>query len=151
LAKKFKGKILTGTIKANTHGKYLVVGLGSVAGRKKRGRYIAHLVLEAFDRPRPTGMECCHCDGNSLNNQFNNLRWATPRENTLDKYKHGTILWGSKNHKARLKEDQILEIRAKYIKYSEFKSNSRQLADEYGVSIQVIGKIIRRERWRHVS
>jgi hypothetical protein len=151
LAKRFKGRFLTCTVKADTHSKYLVVKLGSVYGQSSKTRYVAHLVLEAFERPRPDGMECCHCDGNSLNNQFSNLRWDTPQKNTLDKYKHGTILWGSKNHQAQLKEDQVLEIRAKYVRYSRYKSNSKELADEYGVNIQVIGKIVRRERWKHVA
>jgi len=151
LAKRFKGKILAGTIKKNAHGQYLVVRLGAISGCGPKMRYIAHLVLETFDKPRPVGMECCHCDGNSLNNEFANLRWGTPKENTLDKYKHGTILWGSKNHQAQLKENQVSEIRAKYIKYPNGTSNSRRLANEYKVNIQVIGKIVRRERWRHVA
>lgn len=150
LAKRFKGRILSASIKQNEYGCYAVVGLPSANASGRTSRYVAHLVLEAFGGPRPAGMECCHCDGDSLNNNANNLRWGTPKENSLDKYSHGTVLWGSKNHQARLTEPQVLEIRAKYIRYSKTKSNSRQLAEEYGVGIQVIGKIVRRERWRHI-
>ena len=150
LLKRFKGKILSISIRKNKYGQYAIVGLPLLDGDRNRTRYVAHLVLESFDCARPAGMECCHCDGNSLNNKIDNLRWGTPRENTNDKYKHGTILWGSKNHQARLTEAQVLEIREKYIRYSKTKSNSRQLAEEYGVDMQAIGKIIRRERWNHI-
>jgi|LakMenE18May11ns_1017448.scaffolds.fasta_scaffold9831928_2 hypothetical protein len=150
LLKRFKGKILSICIRKNKYGQYAMVGLPLKDGSKNNTRYVAHLVLEAFGCLRPSGMECCHCDGNSLNNRIDNLRWDTPKENTKDKYRHGTVLWGSKNHQARLTEKQVLEIRAKYIRYSKTKSNSRQLADEYGVDIQTIGKIIRRERWKHI-
>jgi len=149
LFKKFKGKILKNTTKKNPYGIYMVVRL-SRNGEDHASRYVSHLVLETFKGPRPSGMECCHCDGNSLNNRIDNLRWGTPKENTSDKYKHGTMLWGSRNHQSQLTEQQVLEIRAKYVRHSKTKSNSRQLADEYKVGVQAIGKIIRRERWKHI-
>lgn len=101
-------------------------------------------------RCRPEGMECCHCDGNSLNNAVSNLRWGTPQENTYDKYRHGTILWGSKNHQAKLTEQQVIEIREKYVRYSKYKNNSKDLAIEYNTNTQNIGKIIRHQRWQHL-
>lgn len=53
-------------------------------------RYIAHLVLEAFVGPRPLGMDACHNDGDSLNDQLGNLRWDTKSSNMYDKQVHGT-------------------------------------------------------------
>ena len=151
LAKKFKGRAMTCSVRQNQYGRYAIVGLPAKNKQGKKSRYVAHLVLEAFDQPRPLGMECCHCDGNSLNNQANNLRWATPKENTLDKYSHGTVLWGSKNHQAKLTEQQVIEIRQKYMRYSKYKTNSKELAKEYDTSTQQIGKIVRRERWCHLD
>ena len=43
------------------------------------------LVLEAFDRPAPDGMEACHGDGDRSCNDLANLRWGTHRENERDK------------------------------------------------------------------
>jgi hypothetical protein len=52
--------------------------------------FVHHLVLLAFVGPRPSGMECCHGDGNNGNNKLSNLRWDTHASNEADKLKHGT-------------------------------------------------------------
>src|SRR4051812_39853202 len=48
------------------------------SGRQQRrhGRYIHTLVLEAFQGPRPPGMEARHLDGNKSNNRNDNLRFG---------------------------------------------------------------------------
>ena len=51
--------------------------------------FVHCLVMEAFVGPRPAGMECCHNDGNSLNNWLDNLRWDTPRANAHDRVQIG--------------------------------------------------------------
>src|SRR5215469_11602400 len=38
-----------------------------------RDRFVHILVLEAFVGPCPSGMECCHGDGNPKNNNLSNL------------------------------------------------------------------------------
>lgn len=57
---------------------------------KRRCKLIHVLVLEAFVGPKPDGKECAHFDGNNRNNRLGNLRWATPKENSDDKTRHGT-------------------------------------------------------------
>ena len=47
-------------------------------------RRIDHLVLETFQEPRPDGMESCHWDDDSANNDINNLRWDSPASNRFD-------------------------------------------------------------------
>lgn len=56
------------------------------------------LVLEAFVGPRPTGMQCCHRDGDPANNRVENLRWGTISENQLDRVRHGTHQETAKTH-----------------------------------------------------
>ena len=48
----------------------------------------------------------------------------------------------------KLNEDKVREIRAKYASghYSQ-----RQLAAEYGITQCNIGRVVRREHWRHVK
>jgi len=64
----------------------------SLYGHSKNGttRKVHHLVLEAFDRPCPEGMECRHLDGNPTNNVLSNLVWGTRAENVHDSLRHGT-------------------------------------------------------------
>lgn len=53
-------------------------------------RFFVHvLVATTFIGPCPDGMECCHNDGNGLNNWYGNLRWDTRSSNNYDRAKHG--------------------------------------------------------------
>lgn len=65
---------------------YNVVNLFTTA--KVRVVPIHRLLLEAFVGPRPQGMVCRHLDGDSLNNDLDNLCWGTYLENTQDMTKH---------------------------------------------------------------
>ncbi len=76
----FRGKVKVPQIK-NT---YYAVWLG------KKPWYVHNLVLLAFVGPRPDDYQCCHNDGNPLNNNLENLRWDTRSANMLDTIRHGT-------------------------------------------------------------
>jgi hypothetical protein len=86
---RLKGRVL----KPGTTGRgYLMVVLGHGGAT-----YVHHLVLQAFVGPRPDGHEAAHGDGNRTNNRLVNLRWATPKENAADRYRHGTVMFGSRH------------------------------------------------------
>lgn len=57
---------------------------------KPKSVYVHALVLLAFVGPRPEGLQCCHNDGNPLNNVPDNLRYDTIVANRQDSIKHGT-------------------------------------------------------------
>lgn len=101
------------------------------------------LVLTAFVGPRPDGMECCHNDGNSWNNRLENLRWDTPRNNQLDRIKHGTSNRGERCAAAKLTEAQVRAIRADT-------RLQREIAAEYGVKENTISRIKSGKRWAHI-
>jgi len=114
-------------------------------------KFLVHrLVLLAFIGECPAGMECCHNDGNGLNNNLDNLRWDTPSNNQLDRHKHGTH-WsphyiGSTHPRALLNENKIIEIRKMH-------SNGillRKIAEYYKVKISTIRNVIKRKTWKHV-
>lgn len=109
---------------------------------------IHRLVLEMFVSSRPPGMECRHKDGNKLNNRLDNIEWTTHEVNELDKYKHGTIMYGSKNGYAKLTEDNVIEIRRLW-KTGEF--TQWGLAHRFGVHQFCIWSIIHRKTWKHVD
>lgn len=55
-----------------------------------------------------------------------------------------------RNNTSKLSVEQVLEIRARYVRTSHRVSNRRQLAEEYGVSVGTIKAIISRRKWDHI-
>lgn len=82
---RLKGKILSPGKREQGH---LYVILNNHGFRKTM--MVHRLVLEAFVGPMPKGIVCCHNDGNPANNHLDNLRYDTVQGNILDKFKHGT-------------------------------------------------------------
>lgn len=109
---------------------------------------IHRLVLEMFVGIRPPGMEGRHIDGNKLNNRLNNLEWTTHKINELDKYEHGTIMYGSKNGYAKLTEVDVIEIRELW-KTGEY--TQWELAYKFNVYQSCIWSIIHKKSWKHVG
>jgi hypothetical protein len=77
----------------------------------------------------------------------NHLETGTHTENMHDKYRDETILIGENHQNSKLTEQQVLEIRTKYIPY---KYSAQKLALEYNVSSRLILKIINNQIWKHI-
>lgn len=128
---------------------YLKVTLTSI-DRIAISKYVHVLVLETFIGPRPIGFEACHNDGVRSNNFIGNLRWGTAESNREDKLVHGMMAIprciGSEHGRAKLTEEEVLEIRRKY------KSGllEKELAEQYGVTRSNIGAIVTRKSWKHI-
>lgn len=75
----------------------------------RRVFYVHRLVATAFLGQCPDNMECCHNDGNPANNRITNLRWATRKENQLDRRGHGKVAYSP--NKRKLSDQQVHEIR----------------------------------------
>ena len=93
------------------------------------------LILLTFRGPRPDGMECRHLNGVRTDNRLVNLAYGTKLENARDKHLHGTMYKGERHHKAKLTDQQRLDIKHAYhvdhIPIAE-------LARTYGVAYQSI-------------
>jgi len=74
------------------------------------------------------------------------LRWATPTENAADKELHGTVIRGERHWGAKLNESAVREIR----RLSAMRTQ-QSIADQFGVKIMCINKIINRKTWRHIE
>jgi hypothetical protein len=119
-----------------------------VANKKNSTRRVSRLVLEAFGVQRPTNKHvCAHNDGNPENNNINNLRWATLKENSEDSRKHGTRPRGSLNGSSKLTESDIPEI----IKLKKGGMSSYALAKQYKVCHTTILNVFNRKQWKHVK
>lgn len=65
---------------------------------------------------------------------------------------HPEVRQGERNGRALLTNEQVKEIRKKYIpRKPNQRSNQRQLAKEYGVAIHVIRGIVQGKTWRSVE
>lgn len=112
---------------------------------KTREIGIAHVVLRAFDGPRPLGCEPLHFpDPDPGNNAATNLRWAPRGTSKVGKMCSGSPpvpRRGSEHFLAVLTEDDIPVIRAMYragFRYKEIASD------------ETIRKVLVGETWAHV-
>lgn len=142
--KRISGKLFKGSIDKSG---YLYATLRRNKIRKSFS--IHRLVAKAFI-PNPNNYPLVmHLDDDPTNNHYKNLQWGTDKMNCDDKEIkcRGNQQKGENQGHSKLTEQQVLEIRDKYIprKYSTYK-----LAKEYNVNQGTIVFIIKRETWKHI-
>jgi hypothetical protein len=118
----------------------------SAPGKKRICRNIHQLVAEAFIGPRPDGMVVCHGAAGPLDNSAANLSYGTQAQNMADKRRDGTEQVGETHPRAKLSNEQVVEIRARAAS-----TPLRQLAREFCVSQRTIQLIVRRKNWTHLA
>lgn len=125
-----------------THGYKLVsISVGGVV----KTRRVHVLVAQVFLGPAPfAGAIVAHNDGDKENCRVDNLRWASARENQHDAIRHSRRPRGSKVYGAKLKEEQIAQIRARL----ESGESYPRIAGDYSVSVSTIYLIRHRKIWR---
>jgi len=145
--KSYKEKILKPwKSKYNDIDKYRL-GISLFKNGIRENFYIHQLVLNSFIGPCPKGMEICHNDGDGENNNLNNLRYDTRKNNHKDKIGHGTHLYGSKVPTSKLNELQVRII--KHL-LKEGKLTHKEIGEIFGVTRECISRISRNETWKHV-
>lgn len=136
-----KWNILKGSI---TSRGYCDVGLSQPIRRKI---FIHRLVLLTWIGPYSGGKDqCCHVDGNKLNNHISNLRWGSSQDNHDDQKRHGTVVRGSKHGRAKLTETSVQEIR----RLAGEGCRQKILAKRFNVSRRAISRVISRKSWTHI-
>ncbi len=114
---------------------------------KKKSALVHRLVAIAFIGPPPTPKhEVNHRDFDQGHNRVENLEWLTSGDNNRYSSKVIPRLRGEAN-RSKLTEEQVREIRARYIPRQ---CGYIRLAKEYGVSDVTIYKIVKRMKWAHV-
>lgn len=121
----------------------------SIRGNNRRGKaYVHQLVLEAFVGPCPEGMECCHFpDQNPRNNNIDNLRWDTHKNNAKEQRHVGSSRKGEENPRSKLNDNKVIEIRNLY-KTGEYSQS--KLAEMFNMDQTTISGIILRKNWKHI-
>jgi hypothetical protein len=113
----------------------------SLNGRRKT-QTVHRAVCAAFHGEPPTSRhQAAHGNGIKTDNRSENLRWATPSENTMDAIGHGT--WNRvhqtrriRSHLIKLSEDQAREIVA-----LKGRAGATEVARRYGMSRGAIRSI----------
>lgn len=122
-------------------------GYGSIGANGGKPLMRAHRVsYELTIGPIPTGLVVCHtCDNRACVNPFH-LFVATQRENILDMIRKGRRYSsaGERNPSAKLTAAQVLSIRAD-------RSQTKDIALSYGISMTTAYSIKSRETWRCLS
>lgn len=107
------------------------------------------VVLISFVGPRPEGHDCCHRDGNPLNNNLDNLYWGSRKENMRDRALHGKTARGEKTGNSVLTEEMVKEIRKIY-KFGVRGSGAQSVAKFFGISKSAVQRVVSGETWKHV-
>lgn len=103
--------------------------------------------------PIPEGMLVCHkCDNPPCVNPAH-LFLGTDLDNNRDRAAKGRSSRtnspvGENSWRAKLTTQEVMEIRARYAAGGIY---YRELAEEYGVSTNHIGRLVRGDEWKHVA
>lgn len=110
-------------------------------------KFLVHRVVAlAFIGTPPEGTEVSHKDGNSYNNNADNLEYLTHSKNERMKKLHGTSPTGSKNSMAKLSEEDVREIK-EILRVNKTRGVLTMLAKQYGVSVATVHNIKKGKVW----
>jgi DNA-binding XRE family transcriptional regulator len=92
--------------------RYAAAAMLSDKGKWPR-QSLHRVMLYVFVGPPPEGKpHVRHLDGNPFNNQLNNLKWGSEKDNWQDRQRHGrATMRGEENIKARLTAEKVKQIR----------------------------------------
>lgn len=113
-----------------------------------RVQYVSRAICVEEHGPAPAGHQAAHLCGNGHIGCVakTHLSWKTPLDNQADRIIHNTIARGDDSPSAKLKSDEVLEIR----RLGKAGAGQLDLAKAYGVSRSLVGMILQRKRWAHL-
>jgi hypothetical protein len=107
----------------------------------------AHILVADAFIPNPEGKpQVNHKDSNRSNNHVDNLEWVTILENIEHAYSKDRMATGERCPISKLKEHEVIEIRAELSKGIPDKI----LANRYDVAVGTIGRIRTGDTWKHI-
>lgn len=109
---------------------------------------VHRFMLECWKGVEPRTLVVRHLDGNSLNNTLSNLMYGTVKQNVDDAFRHnGNYAEGSRNGRARLTEQDVLAIRARYDEGEAINTIALDYPQVHKVSVSNAAKRI---TWGHL-
>ncbi len=126
---------------------YMIVSMWDNVLKKSLGKKVHRLVAESFIPNPDNKKEVNHIDRKRDNNNVSNLEWVDRKENVRHSMKfYIAARTGSKNGRARLKEEDVLDIREKYKNGTPVYI----LAKEFNVGWSTVNNIILRNTWKQI-
>lgn len=113
---------------------------------KSYKRWIHHLVLVAFEGPRPSGLECRHINGSPADNHLGNLKWGTKKENAADRKLHGTEQQGEIHYNSILSEIEVKEMREMHRQGSKVAHIARHFGRRWDTTWRAM-----HTSWQHIT
>lgn len=112
--------------------------------------FVHRLVGEYFLRkPQAHKKYINHKNGKKYDNRATNLKWCTMSENVKHAYQTKLHIHakGEDWHNSKLNNKKVLFIRKEYAKGIV---TQLELANKFGVSRRVVGKLLARQTWKHI-
>lgn len=127
---------------------WIISGAHTKFGYGLIGHQLAHrFSWELNVGPIPDGLWVLHkCDNPPCVNP-DHLFLGTPKDNQQDAAKKGHLPRGESNHRAKLREAQVIEIRNRH-RNGEL---GRTLAKEFGISENGVSCIVNLKTWKHCA
>jgi len=101
-------------------------------------------VLKAFDRLPKKRELCRHLDGNPTNNNINNLKWGTHKENAQDCLRHGRNVFsrcGEESPVCKYTDKEIEDVR----QMKKDGSTHKEIVEKYKMSKSHVSYIVNRK------
>jgi hypothetical protein len=117
-------------------------GYGQFKVRRRSTLASREMCRAAHGNPPSPDYQAAHSCGNGHMGCVNpkHLRWATPKDNTAERFEHGTVPLGEKHPNAKLTAADVTQIR-------EASGTQVEIAERFGIARQTVGKIKRGFAW----
>lgn len=109
---------------------------------------VHRLVKLTFHGPCPDGMEAAHENGNSRDPRLSNLTWKTRKDNSHDRFRHGTMLEGERAPTSKISNQQAADV-AELLRQGNLTCG--EIAKTTGVSFNTVRAICSGNGWRCVN
>lgn len=122
-------------------------GIVQIDGKRLRASRV--VCIMAHGEPPESKLHAAHSCGNGHLGCVTkrHLSWKTAKENSDDKYIHGTMPLGEKSHAAKLTKDQVISIRRQFASGV----SQRTLGARFGVSPSYVHRITSRQKWKWLA